>query len=607
MSRVDSTNKPSEDIFLPEVFISSRYTDHALPPRRALITELQNRFVPVWDGVLKSNQDILRVVTSKIDATPLAVVLATADYAEDTKVFGNTLSEIRLLRQLHEDEDIRKPFLYIKMCKKFKFTIAKTMLPHETVYDYEWLPDEVTGEFGPPPSILIDLIVQKYKEITACVPCELTCELVPSGLPTVFETSRDEFDDSANGDQCGVNHNVDDDGAEDSTIDVPTLPFQDSHIPYSHQAAFISNKPKLAFNTESLIKTVDATGSGSLQLNLGSTAYTPESGQDPIVAVDTAYRAGSGKFMHVLSPENRPRNRSRSRSGSETPRPFSGRFVPSEGVILENDSATNQNVVNSNNTPIEMVRRFTCDATDSDYERFQDTEEGRMRLEARGRHYKTIGCFTGKMPSPRYGDNSVDKTDYSNKRAARVNEATSIIKKVFKAEAIEETNNENDRKSAISEGDSSTGTSESNSVHSADSDIPNDVIPKGMVTQRKALFESKLKLKSKRGMFPYASGKRSTPTQVQILHGTFYLQDYRKSGLVSLLRQNIESRSKKLSVHSIRKTVTAQALLIKSTNLRKIKNAPPVTKTVDCVVDCDDAEAVDENCRHSINSLRESE
>lgn len=145
----------------PEIFISSRYTVHALLPRLALIEKLRGKGLPVWEGDCKI--DVVREVSHKIDSAPLGVVLATEDYAEDTRVDGNTLSEIQLLKLLYENK--KKPYLYVKMCKEFKFTTANVLLPQSTIYTYLWLPD-AEGAFGPPPVELVEKIVQKYREIT---------------------------------------------------------------------------------------------------------------------------------------------------------------------------------------------------------------------------------------------------------------------------------------------------------------------------------------------------------------------------------------------------------------------------------------------------------
>lgn len=73
---------------MAEIFISSRYTNLAKPPREALMIALRAKGIPVWDGVCRG--DVVREVTSKLEAAPLSIVLGTSDYAEDTGVIGNT-------------------------------------------------------------------------------------------------------------------------------------------------------------------------------------------------------------------------------------------------------------------------------------------------------------------------------------------------------------------------------------------------------------------------------------------------------------------------------------------------------------------------------------
>lgn len=147
-----------------EVFISSRYTALAKPPREALITQLRFRGVPVWDGVCTG--DVIREVSRKLDATPLSIVLGTADYAEDTGVNGNTYTEIQLIQDSQKEEN--KPFLFIKMCTRFTFMSARVILPPSTIHDFQWLPN-TDGSFSSPPTALINLIVQKYRSMAPSV------------------------------------------------------------------------------------------------------------------------------------------------------------------------------------------------------------------------------------------------------------------------------------------------------------------------------------------------------------------------------------------------------------------------------------------------------
>lgn len=145
---------------MAEVFISSRYTPLAKPPRNALITQLRARGVPVWDGVCTG--DVVREVSRKLDATPLSIVLGTADYAEDTGVDGNTYTEIQLIKDSQKEDN--KPFLFVKMCTRFTFMSARVILPPSTIHDFQWLPN-ADGSFGSPPAALVDLIVQKYQNL----------------------------------------------------------------------------------------------------------------------------------------------------------------------------------------------------------------------------------------------------------------------------------------------------------------------------------------------------------------------------------------------------------------------------------------------------------
>lgn len=85
---------------------------------------LRAKGVTVWDGVCRG--DVVLDFTRKLETAPLSIVIGTTDYAEDTGVDGNTYTEIHLIDCQKEEN---KPFLFVKMCNRFKFMSARAMLP----------------------------------------------------------------------------------------------------------------------------------------------------------------------------------------------------------------------------------------------------------------------------------------------------------------------------------------------------------------------------------------------------------------------------------------------------------------------------------------------
>ena len=87
----------------------------------------------------------------------MAVIFGTSDYGENTGVSGCTLDELRYI------QNNNKPFVLLKMCRKFDNALTELKLPNDLLSTWFFPNDHGEWVFDP---AVVEAIVAKFTKIT---------------------------------------------------------------------------------------------------------------------------------------------------------------------------------------------------------------------------------------------------------------------------------------------------------------------------------------------------------------------------------------------------------------------------------------------------------